>query len=242
MDLKVIFPNKNAHAIIVNKTQENELVKFMRYYVITMDDKNVSVFTMRGTDGLIDLFINTEYWMTEAFTSIASFFWGLSTISTYRRSSGIMNFLSRLPQITSPELSVTGKYMAEVEEIIRDHHLNNTVLSGHSQGGGVIQAIAIKLGLPVVSFSAPGTRSFGYTSPQLHSFIQDDMISITPDNDIFASVDEKYGIEYHIPCNEHFLKCHKNARTICTLAKMCGDIAQPSVKEFCVDYLDESNI
>ncbi|CAK9089100.1 unnamed protein product [Durusdinium trenchii] len=103
-------------------------------------------------------------------------------------------------------------------------------ITGHSLGGGLAKLVAAKVGIPAVTFMAPGLESTSYLVFR-QNMIQDlhnVALTVMPDNDVVSRVDIQSGITIKTECEGNMLHCHLLYPTICNFLDRCGSGRPPA--------------
>ena len=190
-------------------------------------DKEVTVFSIRGSRTNLDWWLDVELFSSSAMFSLLRW---IPLISKYESiTSKALSYLLTLPLRTLEQFTLFKKYIDTLSNAIdkKLKELNNTryiIFTGHSLGGGLAKYMGIKYNMESLSVSGPGISPLEYkfrNSNDYNRYFKANFLDIVPDNDIVPRLEVSGGVRYRVICEEGFLSCHKVDRTICTMGAMC---------------------
>jgi hypothetical protein len=220
--------------IINSKSTDEEHVKMIQYKV-NYGDKEINIFSIKGTSHKKDLFLDMQLYFPSVLLNL------LTTFSLFGQQKDTYYFhfmeygLSIPYRIFSQYLIVDGylcdllnAYQTKEEEL----KSKNVVIVGHSLGGGLCKLLGRLLKKPAISLSGPGVNAFhslwGYAGNSENFEIS--AIDLVPDMDLVPRVEISGGSRYRIICKEGPFDCHGKALSLCEVLIMCRS---PNYEEYC---------
>jgi hypothetical protein len=225
--------------IIKSKSTDEEQVKMIQYNV-KYGDKEINIFSIKGTSHKKDLFLDMQLYFPSVLLNL------LTTFSLFGQQKDTYYFhfmeygLSIPYRIFSQYLIVDGylcdllnAYQTKQEELkSQNKELKNVVIVGHSLGGGLCKLLGRLLKKPAISLSGPGVNAFhslwGYAGKSENFEIS--AIDLVPDMDLVPRVEISGGSRYRIICKEGPFDCHGKALSLCEVLIMCRS---PNYEEYC---------
>ncbi|CAK9110544.1 Putative lipase ATG15 (Autophagy-related protein 15) [Durusdinium trenchii] len=194
------------------------------YFEFEDPENTTSVIAIRGTSTMLDVLDDMNIWLPAAFMDAFS-------IVGPKLSDAVAEAMAR---VSTPIYSdgLQKQYFSHLLEDVqrrRDQFPERRLyITGHSLGGGLAKLVAAKVGIPAVTFMAPGLESTSYLVFR-QNMIQDlhnVALTVMPDNDVVSRVDIQSGITIKTECEGNMLHCHLLYPTICNFLDRCGPAAQ----------------
>ena len=114
----------------------------------------------------------------------------------------------------------------------QDAFYANTIIVGHSLGGGLAKILGRLVKRQAISLSGPGVNAFhhlwGYMGDSENFEIS--AVDLVPDMDLVPRVEVSGGTVYRIICREGPLDCHSKVLSLCEILIMCRS---PNYEEYC---------
>jgi len=180
------------------------------------------VIAVRGTSSAVEALQDLNLWMPVAFLQMAR----SMGPSLYSMRTVLGTLMSANDEDRSEFFQELMNYSRALVKHERDK-LNHTLyMTGHSLGGGLATAVGTAVGIPAITFSAPG---LGATSGTLNPKLSDrDLIhrglNVVPDKDLVPTVDIQTGTVLKVKCPiASPFGCHRLKVTMCELLASCGD-------------------
>lgn len=192
-------------------------------------DKEVTVFSIRGSRTNLDWWLDLEVFSSSAMFSLVRY---IPLISKFESiTSKTISFLLTLPLRTLEKITLFKKYIDTLSNAIDNElkEINNTryiIFTGHSLGGGLAKYMGIKYNMESLSISGPGISPLEYKFMNNHDYnryFKANFLDIVPDNDLIPRLESSGGVRYRVICEEGFIACHKIDRTICMIGAMCRE-------------------
>ena len=231
---------------IFSKTENNLKIKYMTFlteetdYAVILqtdieipEEKPLTIISIRGTSTILDIWLDTEMFITSALFTIARkipLLYKLeNTIST------IYTFLSTFTIRNLENLTLTKQYVDKIREVLNKIKLEkgystnerNYIIAGHSLGGGLAKYIALLEQMQGFSVSGPGISPLEYSinkmNKNISKYYKSSYIDLVPDLDIVPRVELSGGTQFRILCEKGILECHQVYRTLCMIGIMCHD-------------------
>lgn len=196
------------------------------YFEFEDPENTTSVIAIRGTSTMLDVLDDMNIWLPAAFMDAFS-------IVGPKLSDAVAEAMAR---VSTPIYSdgLQKQYFSHLLEDVqrrRDQFPERRLyITGHSLGGGLAKLVAAKVGIPAVTFMAPGLESTSYLVFR-QNMIQDlhnVALTVMPDNDVVSRVDIQSGITIKTECEGNMLHCHLLYPTICNFLDRCGSGRPPA--------------
>ena len=190
-------------------------------------DKEVTVFSIRGSRTNLDWWLDVEVFSSSAMFSLIRWIPLISKVESITSKS--LSFLLTLPLRTLEQFTLFKKYVDTLSNAIDNQikEINNTryiIFTGHSLGGSLAKYMGIKYNMESLSVSSPGISPLEYKfmyNDDYNRYFKANFLDIVPDNDLIPRLEVSGGVRYRVICEEGFTACHKIDRTICTIGAMC---------------------
>lgn len=177
-----------------------------------------SVVSIRGTSSASEVLQDANFWMPAAFLQMAQVL-----------GPSLFSIRSILSVITGSYTQFRAATLEDILPYVRglvDNSSETVYLTGHSLGGGLADAMGGILGIPAVTFSAPGigdTSAILTPSPDLQE-LRHEGVNIMPNGDMVPQVDKQSGMVLPIDCPfPAGFACHSLQPTLCEILAACGD-------------------
>ena len=208
-------------------------------------NKEVTVFSIRGSRTNLDWWLDVEVFSSSAMFSLLRW---IPLISKFESiTSKTLSYLLTLPLRTLEQFTLFKKYIDTLSNAIDDQlkEINNTryiIFTGHSLGGGLAKYMGIKYNMESLSVSGPGISPLEYkfiNNKDYNRYFKANFLDIVPDNDLIPRLEVSGGVRYRVICEEGFISCHKIDRTICTMGAMCRQ--EYLTGDMCMSILGKKN-
>ena len=225
---KTIFSDSNGviqnMTLITNKNNDGIL---LRTDIDIPGDKEVTVFSIRGSKSNLDWWLDVEVFSSCAMFSLIRWIPLISKVESLTSKS--LSYLLTLPLRTLEQFTLFKKYVDtlsnaldnQIEEINNKRYI---IFTGHSLGGSLAKFMGIKYNKESLSISSPGISPLEYkfmNNKNYNKYFKTNFLDIVPDNDLIPRLEVSGGVRYRVICEEGFFSCHKIDRTICTIGAMC---------------------
>ena len=225
---KTIFSDGNGviqnMTLITNKNNDGIL---LRTDIDIPGDKEVTVFSIRGSKSNLDWWLDVEVFSSCAMFSLIRWIPLISKVESLTSKS--LSYLLTLPLRTLEQFTLFKKYVDtlsnaldnQIEEINNKRYI---IFTGHSLGGSLAKFMGIKYNKESLSISSPGISPLEYkfmNNKNYNKYFKTNFLDIVPDNDLIPRLEVSGGVRYRVICEEGFFSCHKIDRTICTIGAMC---------------------
>jgi len=187
-----------------------------------MTRQNTSIIAVRGTWSAMESLQDLNFWMPAAFLEFASMMGPSVFDSKY--------LLSTMVGISQAVWSVKKSQFSDLLEYVRlqadKGEYEHFYITGHSLGGGLAKMVGALVGIPAITFSAPGLwdTSVIVEPPISSSALTRGSVTVVPQNDVVPKIDAQTGSVLHIECpHKEAAKCHSITSTMCELLASCGD-------------------
>jgi hypothetical protein len=216
----------------------NEIGAYIKH--MYLKDRKLHVFAVCGTKSFVDVLVDVELWASSAMVTIfRSFIPFLNEFDHLDRE--FLNGMLALPKGIFRALSMSEWYIQTITDYFKGVEVGedeDVLLTGHSLGGGLAKAIALKTGLATVAWSGPGTSGLEGVFGGSHT--RPNIVSVSPEQDWVAAIDPSDGTTFRLPCKSGFMNCHDLRRMLCQMAAMCGTVEQTKGK--CLRWFDEKGL
>ena len=231
---------------IFSKTENNLKIKYMTFlteetdYAVILqtdieipEEKPLTIISIRGTSTILDIWLDTEMFITSALFTIARKIPLLYKLEN--TISSIYTFLSTFTIRNLENLTLTKQYVDKIREVLNKIKLEkgystnerNYIIAGHSLGGGLAKYIALLEQMQGFSVSGPGISPLEYSinkmNKNISKYYKSSYIDLVPDLDIVPRVELSGGTQFRILCEKGILECHQVYRTLCMIGIMCHD-------------------
>ena len=214
-------------------TEETDYAIILQTDIEIPTEKPLTIISIRGTVTILDIWLDTEMFITSALFSIAR-----KVPLLYKLESIISSFYTFFSTITIrnlDNLTLTKQYVDKIIEIINRIKLEkgystserNYIIAGHSLGGGLAKYISFIEEMQGFSVSGPGVSPLEYSmkkkEEKYSKYYKSSYIDIVPDLDIVPRVELSAGTQFRVLCEKGVLQCHSIDRTLCMIGVMCYD-------------------
>lgn len=223
-------------------TEKKESVVILKSdFSIPNSDKNVTVFSIRGSVTNKDWWLDLEMFSPSAIYSLIKMIPFLQNSETV--TSHFINSILTWPLNWMEDVTLLKHYsnniIKRIEKIIEKNNNTEFLFVGHSLGGGLSKYIATYFKKQSFSVSGPGITPLEYKFKEINGYneyFKSNFIDIIPDNDIVPRFEISGGIKYRILCDKDPLKCHSIGRTLCMIGIMCRQ--EEYTKKLCLSMLN----
>ena len=218
--------NESISNEIRNKLDTKSITSFgSPSHVLHLEmNSNFSIFSIRGSDELIDFYVDAEMWSS---SFLFSFFVPLGSLLGFTgpEYSYELGIIMSFPQFLYAKHSIVNIFFERIKESIVNLPLNHEkVFVGHSLGGGLAKLLALEFDTFGISVSGPGIKMVKSFFKGIENKSENKIIEITPEKDIVPSIDFHTGTEIRIGCDvKEPLKCHSSNLTVRTISSICND-------------------
>jgi len=228
--LQEFFGSKSKQIVIVNDiVYPSYYSGFIRHYKIS----GLDIIAIRGTDNSFDILADVELWASSFIMNILQS--SVPIFSIYAMEAReFLGYAMHLPRFMFKNYSLINGYISFISEYVLS--VPQSIIIGHSLGGGLAKLIAAITGRQAISFSGPGVQALASFYIWKDTNIAHSYINVVPRLDPVASVDAATGSDFLIPCNEGIFQCHSITRTICMISTLCGNYQKH--KDFCMTNLE----
>jgi len=208
-------------------------------------ERDTIVIAVKGTSTPHDAYTDLGLYASVALLQVASV---LSPVLQQLPNSFLAWWIgaSRLPLTRRIEDRMLWSVVSTVRNISYQYPNATIVLTGHSLGGGIAEAVAAQMLMSAVVFSAPGAH-FGRSNFRTNMERQyRNIVGIMPDNDPVPRVDTHDDMLQHIECRDRDGQprsyCHGMATTLCELWRSCGDFRRRNFGQYCSAQVRDSDL
>ena len=203
----------------------------VRYQLIDFPQNDVSIVAIRGTANGWDAIADAQLWMAAILVQYTRALLPLGEIW-----NPILRHIVTLVSIIESDSIKNVAYYKETTqftEYVKERR-NNTMVTGHSLGGGLALISGGQAKVPAIAISGPNNMLGRNTyEPKLTvDDINKYMFNVVPDRDPVPTFDDKGRLYQRIACNaatNNFASCHFIARTLCEVMTKCGSHNRPAL-------------
>lgn len=189
-------------------------------------DKELIVFSVRGSVSFKDWWVNLEMYSPSAIFTI------IKMIPLIQKEESLtsktLNLLLTFPLNVLEEITLLNHYSKtaydKIDPIIKDNKNKDILFVGHSLGGGLSKYLATHYNKQSFSVSGPGITPLQYKYSEIsgyNEYFKSNFIDVIPDNDIVPRLEISGGIKYRVLCKKNLGKCHSIDRTLCMVGIIC---------------------
>ena len=226
---------------LINKT-DSGTVRMIQYNVIN-ERKNIeiTILSIKGTTFNKDIYLDAQLFFSSVLLNLLSTF----SVITQKDAWGfkLIEYSLSIPYRLFFRLLIIDDYLEKLQNAYIENEYNffkNTVIVGHSLGGGLAKLFGRIIKKQAISLSGPGINAFhslwNYQGKSENFEIS--AIDLVPDRDLVPRVEVSGGTIYRIICKLGVLSCHSKANSLCEVLIMCNI---PSYKEYCMKVADLNN-
>lgn len=221
------LPNYTRLLLSMEKHLPGWDVVYTQHYDVSLGTKNTfahvkrgttSVVTIRGTSSAAEVLQDANFWMPASFLQFAQVL-----------GPSLFSVRSILTVITGNYTQFRTTQLEDILHYIEGLMVNSSetvYVTGHSLGGGLADAMAGILGIPAVTFSAPGigdTSAILEPMPSLKE-LRHAGVNIMPKGDLVPLIDSQSGAAVPLDCPfPAGMACHSLQPTLCEILAACGD-------------------
>lgn len=197
----------------------------VQYVDFEFPNKKIIVIGVRGTTVVEDIIQDIYIWCASVLIQVSGSFGTFTNLWPRSAISWIIKQIDIEFAVKDNDLLYYKDVISHINDL--RNNTNKTgykfYLTGHSLGGGVAGIVSSSLGIPAVTFSAPG---LGYSYESYNITLKgliDNFVNIVPLKDVVPLFDSQVGQIQYITCNKNkVLECHFLKNTINTLNNMCS--------------------
>ena len=212
--------------LIKKKENESEKgVKMIQYNLMKKRKNNITILSIKGTSYKNDIFLDLQLYFPSLLLNILSTFNMLDQQKETKTFKFIEYSLSIPYRIFFQYLNV-DKYLNDLSEAYeenKNNFYNNTVIVGHSLGGGLSKIFGRIKRKQAISLSGPGVNAFHslWEYQGNSSNFELTAIDIIPDLDLVPRVEISGGTIHRILCLKNPLECHNKELSLCEALILC---------------------
>ena len=215
----------------------------MIQYNVINERKNIeiTILSIKGTTFNKDIYLDAQLFFSSVLLNLLSTF----SVITQKDAWGfkLIEYSLSIPYRLFFRLLIIDDYLEKLQNAYIENEYNffkNTVIVGHSLGGGLAKLFGRIIKKQAISLSGPGINAFhslwNYQGKSENFEIS--AIDLVPDRDLVPRVEVSGGTIYRIICKLGVLSCHSKANSLCEVLIMCNI---PSYKEYCMKVADLNN-
>ncbi|KAL0234457.1 hypothetical protein PCE1_001493 [Barthelona sp. PCE] len=213
------FKNDDWEIVGVNTKRFNSY--FIDFY---SPSRNLSVVAIRGTsaNSMLDFVLDFDVFSESA---LLGFLNAMFPFGSWLPESFQSRLVSAMSVVEGINDLNAQRYDREAVKYIkyRSYVADNTIVTGHSLGGGLAQVVAAKTGNKAIVFSSPGMALTSSKFKVPYNSLRMTSTTVVPDNDPVAKIDIHAGEVQRIACDKakHQFECHGILRTFRELGVHC---------------------
>lgn len=219
----------------------------IRFAGETADDEDTIVVAVKGTSTTADAYTDTSLY---SMISVLQMFNHLTPLLSTIPPAVTSWFLAklRLPVTQQAEKTIFLGFADIILQLQREHPNAKFVMTGHSLGGGISEAVGSRLGLPTIVFSAPGMSFSKRRFKSTWMRTVRNVIGVVPETDAVPAVDEHMDMVQNIACrrpdgtHRWFYECHSIKVTACELWRACGDMRRRDFTAACAPLVGNDTL
>ena len=227
------FSNEEALKIEENIIT-NPYSGFLRRFSITKRDGRIlNIISIRGTSNMYDMMADVELWAASFVMNLLQV--TIPIMSAYSTDSRFfLGYTMHLPRFLFTNYSLINNYIKVINDNSIKGNGTETVIVGHSLGGGLAKLASAMTGYQAIAFSGPGIQALSAFYEFKDNNLVDTFVNIVPLLDPVAAVDHASGSDFLIPCEKGIISCHSIKRTLCMLGILCGEYEKHF--QYCSSY------
>ena len=206
----------------------------MIQYNIQTNYNNVTILAIKGTSNKRDILVDAQLYLPSFLLTILDYF-SSSIRKNDEHLHSLIEYIFNIPYRTFSQFFMIEKYLEELKAAYINNKktfFNDTIIVGHSLGGGLAKILGKIFGRKAIALSGPGINAFNSLWEYEGNITGFELttVDIVPDSDPIPRVELSGGTIYRILCLKSPFKCHDKELSLCESLITCRN---PFAREYC---------